>query len=111
MTGWVGVIDGRYDTEPEGMCTVAGFEHLTWIQYHLWQLKPIFHEFEDIIMAVKAGIFGPWGEMHSSTMSRDPDANTMLLNALLDAGSRFAFNFSTCGRSSWHGITLSMGPI
>ncbi len=74
----------RYDTEPEGMSTVAGFEHLTWIEYHLLQLKPIFHEFEDIIMAVDAGTFGPWGEIHTSTLSRDPAANTMLLNALLD---------------------------
>ena len=80
--GWS--YNGRYDTEPEGMCTVAGFEHLTWIQYHLLQLKPIFHEFEDIIMAIDAGTFGPWGEIHTSTMSRDPVANTMLLNALLD---------------------------
>ena len=75
---------GRYDTEPEGMCTVTGFEHLTWIQYHLLQLKPIFHEFEDIIMAIDAGTFGPWGEIHTSTISRDPVANTMLLDALLD---------------------------
>ncbi len=75
----------RYDTEPEGMSTVAGFEHLTWIEYHLLQLKPIFHEFEDIIMVVDAGTFGPWGEIHTSTLSRDPAANTLLLNALLDA--------------------------
>ena len=81
--GWS--YNGRYDTEPEGMCTVAGFEHLNWIQYHLLQLKPVFHEFEDIIMGVDSGTFGPWGEMHSSTMSRDPDAYAMLLNALLDA--------------------------
>jgi len=80
--GWS--YNGRYDTEPEGMCTVAGFEHLTWIQYHLLQLKPIFHEFEDIIMAIDSGTFGPWGEIHTSTMSRDPVANTMLLNELLD---------------------------
>jgi hypothetical protein len=74
----------RYDTEPEGMSTVAGFEHLTWIEYHLLQLKPIFREFEDIIMVVDAGTFGPWGEIHTSTLSRDPVANTMLLNTLLD---------------------------
>jgi hypothetical protein len=74
----------RYDTEPEGMSTVAGFEHLTWIEYHLLQLKQIFHEFEDIIMVVDAGTFGPWGEIHTSTLSRDPAANTMLLNTLLD---------------------------
>lgn len=81
--GWS--YNGRYDTEPEGMCTVAGFEYLNWIQYHLLQLKPIFHEFEDIIMAIDSGTFGPWGEIHTSTMSRDPYANAMLLNALLDA--------------------------
>lgn len=81
--GWS--YNGRYDTEPEGMCTVEGFEHLNWVQYHLLQLKPIFHEFEDIIMAIDSGTFGPWGEIHTSTMSRDPEANAMLLNALLDA--------------------------
>lgn len=75
---------GRYDTEPEGMCTVTGFTHLTWVQYHLLQLKPIFHEFEDIIMAIDVGTFGPWGEIHTSTISRDPDANVRLLNTLLD---------------------------
>ncbi|MEX2656986.1 MAG: DUF4832 domain-containing protein, partial [Balneolales bacterium] len=81
--GWS--YNGRYDTEPEGMCTVAGFEHLSWIEYHLLQLKPIFHEFEDIIMVIDTGTFGPWGEIHTSTLSRDPEANVMLLNALLDA--------------------------
>jgi hypothetical protein len=52
---------------------------------HIAQLKPILHEYEDIIMSVDGGFFGPWGEMHSTTFGTSPEAYTWLLNALLDA--------------------------
>ena len=52
---------------------------------HIEQLKPVLHEFEDVIMAVDAGFFGPWGEMHSTTFGTSPEANAWLLNGLLDA--------------------------
>ncbi len=66
------------------MCDVPGHTDKNWIQYHLWQLKPIFHEFEDIIMCVKTGMFGPWGEQHSSPMALSADAGKKLLDAYLD---------------------------
>ncbi|CAF3995864.1 unnamed protein product [Rotaria sp. Silwood2] len=34
-------------------------------------MKPIYNEFQDIIIAVEMGMFGPWGEMHSSKHSTD----------------------------------------
>jgi len=52
---------------------------------HISQLKPILHEYEDVIMAVDGGFFGPWGEMHSTTFGTDQEAYAWLLDALLDA--------------------------
>jgi hypothetical protein len=71
--------------EPEGLCDVAGHEDKNWIEYHIKQLAPIFHEFEDIIMCVKTGMVGAWGEQHSSPMSRDPGTYKFLLDAYLEA--------------------------
>jgi len=70
---------------PSAMCNVPGHEDKNWIQYHIWQLKPIFSELEDIIMCVKTGMLGPWGEQHSSSEARSMDAYKMLLDAYLDA--------------------------
>lgn len=67
------------------MCDVPGHEDKNWMEYHIWQLKPIFQEFEDIIMGVKTGMLGPWGEQHSSPLARDVDAYKKLLDAYLDA--------------------------
>lgn len=85
-----GLIHGpepTYVTEnnPSAMCNVPGHEDKNWIEYHLWQLKPILHEFEDIIMCVKTGMLGPWGEQHSSPEAQSVDAYKMLLDAYLDA--------------------------
>ncbi|MCF7804358.1 MAG: DUF4832 domain-containing protein [Candidatus Marinimicrobia bacterium] len=85
-----GLIHGpepTYMTEnnPLPMCDVPGHGDKTWIEYHLWQLKPVLHEFEDIILCVKTGMLGPWGEQHSSPEARSVDAYKMLLDAYLDA--------------------------
>jgi hypothetical protein len=69
---------------PSATATVAGFEDKNWIEYHLLQLKPIFEEYQDIIMCVKAGMLGPWGEQHSSQMSLSAEDNKMLMDALLE---------------------------
>lgn len=73
------------ENNPTVMCDVPGYEDKTWIEYHVWQLKPIFHEFEDIIMCVKTGMLGPWGEQHSSPEAQNVDAYKLLLDAYLDA--------------------------
>ena len=70
---------------PSAMCDVAGHTDKDWTEYHILQLKPIFYEFEDIIMCVKTGMFGPWGEQHSSPIARDPREYKKLLDAYLDA--------------------------
>ena len=75
----------KTDNNPTAMCSVPGHEDKNWIQYHIWQLKPIFHDYEDIIMSVKTGMLGPWGEQHSSPEAQSVDAYKMLLDAYLDA--------------------------
>lgn len=49
------------------------------------QLKPLLAEYEDIILGVDGGMFGPWGEMHSTTYGTNPEAYVWLLNGWLDA--------------------------
>ena len=71
--------------EPTGNCTVAGHTDKNWIQYHIFQLKPIFQEYEDIIMCVDGGFFGCWGEMHTTAYSKTAANYVWLLDALLDA--------------------------
>jgi hypothetical protein len=65
------------------LCGIPGHKDQNWVQYHLWQLRSVFTEYEDCIMVVKAGIFGPWGEMHSSSYARTAEGYHWLLKALL----------------------------
>lgn len=74
-----------FSPEPYGQCTVQGYEHLNWVQYHIKQLEPIWRENEDIIFAFKGGFFGPWGEMHSSDYGKSSEAYAWLMQALIDA--------------------------
>ena len=52
---------------------------------HISQIAPILEEYEDVLMGVDGGFFGPWGEMHSSTFGTSPEAYHWLLDALLEA--------------------------
>jgi hypothetical protein len=70
--------------EASDLCGIPGHEDKNWVQYHLWQLSSVFTEFEDVIMVVKGGFFGPWGEMHSSSYARNAEGYHWLLKALLD---------------------------
>jgi len=84
-----GAPEGRiwYETgvkNKSDLCAIPGHENMNWVQYHLWQLRDVFSEFEDCIMAVKGGIFGPWGEMHSSSYARTAEGYHWLLKALLE---------------------------
>jgi len=64
-------------------CGIPGHEEKNWVEYQLWQLRDIFTEFEDVIMVVKGGIFGAWGEMHSSSYARTAEGYHWLIEAYL----------------------------
>lgn len=87
------------------LCGIPGHEDKNWVQHHLWQLGDVFGEFEDCIMVVKAGIFGPWGEMHSSSYARTAKGYHWLLKALLDyvPASR-SILVHAGGVMAWHNV-------
>jgi hypothetical protein len=87
------------------LCGIPGHEDQNWVQYHLWQLREVFGEYEDCIMAVKAGIFGPWGEMHSSSYARTKEGYHWLLKALLNyvPASRSILAHAG-GVMAWHNV-------
>ena len=65
---------------------------------HVEQLKPIFMDNADILYAVQAGFFGPWGEWHESIYSTRQwgdwihrDNTSKLVNALLAAVPESAY--------------------
>ena len=92
------------------MCDVPGHTDKDWIEYHLWQLKPILYEYEDIIMCVKTGMLGPWGEQHTSSKARDPMAYAKMLAAYVDAvpASRSLLTHAG-GFLAWYNHTYGTG--
>ena len=69
-------------------------------------LNPIFYEFENIIMCVKTGMLGPWGEQHSSPMAQSPEEYKKVMDAYLDAvpASRILLAYSG-GFLAWYNAT------
>jgi len=70
--------EGKDSPEPADAKVILG---------HINQLKPIFYEFEDILLSIQAGLLGPWGEWHSSRYGDpiEPDVQRLIVNALLNA--------------------------
>jgi hypothetical protein len=53
---------------------------------HIEQLRPLWHEFEDIILTMQAGFIGYWGEWHTSSNNLDrPESEDQIVRALLAA--------------------------
>ncbi len=53
---------------------------------HIEQLKPLWADYQDIILAVQAGFIGLWGEWHTSSHNLDnPTSENQLVQALLAA--------------------------
>ncbi len=91
--------------EESDACGIPGHEDKNWVQYHLWQLGDIFNEFEDVIMCVKGGFFGPWGEMHSSSYANTAEGYHWLLKTLLEyvPASR-SILVHAGGVMAWHNV-------
>jgi len=79
---WVDADHPEDDYVDQHLCDVE--PDRKWVERHIEQLKPILAEYEDIIMAVDGGLFGEWGEMHSTTFGTSPEAYVWLMDAWLD---------------------------
>ena len=56
---------------------------LDMILKHIEQISPVLTENKDVISYVELGFFGPWGEMHTSDISK-PENVTKALNVMLN---------------------------
>ncbi len=89
---------GKRDTEPE----------LKLMQRHLRSLGAVYGEYTDVILCVELGMFGPWGEMHSSACCTPANVNAAL-DTLLDATpAKLTVNLRTPQYvAAWFGVTPS----
>ena len=55
------------------------------VQRHLDQLKPVLHEYADVILVVQAGFIGCWGEWYYTDNFKDNASRRALVDALLEA--------------------------
>lgn len=55
------------------------------VNRHLDQLKPVLHEYADVIMVVQAGFIGCWGEWYYTDHFKDNASRKALVDALLEA--------------------------
>ncbi len=66
----------------------AGLEDapLDRVLQHIEQLRPLWHDFQDIILTMQAGFIGHWGEWHHSSNNLDrPESEDRIVRALLAA--------------------------
>ena len=93
-------------TEPgatSDSCGIPGHEEKNWVEYHIWQFGEIYREFEDCIASAKAGMFGAWGEMHSTSYARTSEGYNWLLNAFLrEVPESRKIQVHSGGVMAWH---------
>ena len=63
------VIRFSYDPNYEGNTNKEA--SLSTIETHIKQLSEILNKHADTLVAIEAGMLGPWGEMHTSTIAKD----------------------------------------
>ena len=67
--------DAYVGTEPDDVA---------WIVKHIGQLAAVVNEYKDVVIALEAGMIGPWGEMHGSKYVAPEYAN-VIIEAMLDS--------------------------
>lgn len=65
--GKMAVVRVCYDPWYNGASKPEPSEQQT-VLSHLRQLAPVYNENSDVILAVELGMYGPWGEMHTSRL-------------------------------------------
>ncbi len=57
-------------------------DDVAWIVKHIEQLAEVVNEYKDIVIAIEAGMMGPWGEMHCSKYIQ-PEYSNVIIDAML----------------------------
>ncbi len=55
----------RFAYDHDGYCGCEP-DDVAWIKRHINQLTPILNKYSGTVLAVEAGMIGPWGEMHTT---------------------------------------------
>ena len=71
--------DGHSNPEPSSMST---------IENHISQLGQKLVNYREVIIAIEAGMLGPWGEMHTSTKGEDYNCKTRVFKAWLSSARK-----------------------
>ena len=74
-----------YTWSDQAGCEPADFEVLLG---HVRDLSRILADYDDVVVAVEAGVAGPWGEMHTSDYCRPEYMNRILTTYLDNLGPR-----------------------
>lgn len=87
--------DGKANLEPS----------LDMILRHIEQLKGIFYKNRDVITYVELGFFGPWGEMHTSSISTTKNVSQAIDKMLLSVPESISIGVRTPNYyAAWAGI-------
>ena len=84
--GKMAVVRVCYDPWYNGASKPEPSEQQT-VLSHLRQLAPVYNENSDVILAVELGMYGPWGEMHTSRLGTNENI-AEALQTLLAATNR-----------------------
>lgn len=98
-------------------CYDAGFEGhkdaeppMDLLCRHLQQLGEVYTAYADVIVCVELGMFGPWGEMHSSRCCTQEHVNRALDTLLEATPADISINLRTPQYvAGWLGITPAAG--
>lgn len=86
---------GRADCEPSMDMMIR----------HITQLKPIFEANQDVITYIEIGFFGPWGEMHTSSICQTENVNRVIDAVLDNTPEKMKIGVRTPGYyAGWLGI-------
>lgn len=87
--------EGRGNLEPS----------MDMILKHISQLKPVFQANQDVISCIELGLFGPWGEMHTSSMCTTDNVNRAIDAMLNSAPEKIKISVRTPNYyAKWLGI-------
>lgn len=67
------IVRSSYDPQFSGKKNAE--PNMSIVEHHLKQLASVYRDYDDVIMCIELGTFGPWGEMHSSTCCTQENVN------------------------------------
>lgn len=85
MAGVKIIVRIKYGNEgPDGSYRSYEDPEINIMEGHIIQLAPLFSDNVDVIAFFEAGMVGPWGEWHSTTIARNPELRRRMFFSIMD---------------------------